>query len=317
MTIESYTYKGNLYAIPCSVETSGTVYNEDLLNEAGAKLPSEYAETEWDWNTFIATAAKMVHGEGIEKVWGSEASPDVQSGLGDLAYSNGGAWLSDDGLESRVAEDAFVEAAEVCVGMVTKDKISPPPDALSAMDMSRYAAFLNQKLGFLIAGNFALTWVLKGMLEDKKFNVNFFTSPVSPKTKKVVGAGHSVGNYVWAEGPHLPEAMAFAKFLASKEHNKLVSANPDHPIISPRTDCQQEFWDTGMIPEGKREGLKRAFEVPIPYPHSPLLNASVAIGYVNTALKLAMNGDDDRPIRAILEECEEKINADLRKAASG
>lgn len=315
-TIDAYTYQNALWAVPFSVETTGTVYNEDLLKAVGVKLPHEYSDTEWDWDAFVSTAAKVVKGEGQDKVWGAAMSAEWQSGLGDLVVSNGGNLLSDDGLSARVTEDAFVEAAQRCVDTVLKDQVAPSSGALSNSQLNTYSAFINQKVAFMVSGDWAFGWVLNNQLPDAKFKLNFYTSPVSPKTKKVAGIGHSTGFYTWAGSKNLPEALAFAKFLASKEGQLPISENwTKSPILSPRTDCQEPFWSLNLVPNP--DAMKRAFEVAVPYPHTPLMSASVAIGHVNTALTLMMDGTETRTVKEVLAEVNDKINKDLAKGAQG
>ena len=315
-TLDAYTYKDVLWAIPNSVETTGTIYNEDMLVEAGAKLPHEYAEDEWDWNAFVDTASQVVKGEGQDKVWGASMSAEWQSGLGDLVISNGGNLLSDDGLSARVTEEAFVEAAQKCVDMVLKDQISPSTGALTNNQLNAYSAFINKKVGFMVSGDWAFGWVLNNQLPDAKFKLNFYTSPVSPATKKVIGVGHCTSYYAWSQSKNLPEALAFVKFLSSKEGQLPMTENwTNSPILSPRLDSQDPFWQLNLVPNP--DAMKRAFDVATPYPHTPLMSASVAIGHVNTALTLVMDGEDTRPIAEVLTEVNEKINADLAKGAQG
>ena len=319
-TVETYTWKGDLYVIANSVETSGTIYNEDLLVKQGVpKLPHDYGEAGWDWNAYIELAKAATKGEGADKVWGAWVHPDVQSGLGDMVYSNGGGWLSDDGLSSRVAEDVFVEAAEVAVNMVIKDKVSPSTATLTNQQLNAYSAFINEKVCFMVSGDWAFGWVKNNQLPDKKYKLNWWTSPVSPKTKKPVGVGHSTGIYAWAGSKNLPEALAFVKHSASKEIQELWTENwTNSPILAPRRDAQDYFWkEIGpkLIPN--LDAMRRAFDIAMPYPHTPLMNASIAIGYVNTGLGLAMDGEDTRPVKEICAEIDKKINADLQKAAAG
>ena len=87
------------------------------------------------------------------------------------------------------------------------------------------------------------------------------------------------------------------------------------PVLSPRLDAQDAFWKLNLVPNP--DAMKRAFEVSMPYPHTPLMNASIAIGYVNTGIGAAMNGDDTRPVKDILAEIDKKIVADLQKSAGG
>lgn len=84
--VDAYTYQGNLFAIPNSVETTGTVYNEDLIAASGAKQPHEYASEEWTWDTFADTARAVTQGEGQDRVWGASMSAEWQSGLGDMVF---------------------------------------------------------------------------------------------------------------------------------------------------------------------------------------------------------------------------------------
>lgn len=315
-TVDAYTYQNDLWAIPFSVETTGTVYNEDLLTAAGVKLPHEYAEAEWDWEAFVNTAAKVVTGEGQDKVWGASMNPEWQSGLGDLVVSNGGNLLSDDGLSSRVSENVFVEAAQRCVDMVLVDQVAPSAGALTSNQLNTYSAFINQKVAFMVSGDWAFGWVLNNQLPEAKFKLNFFTSPVSPKTKTVEGIGHSTAFYAWSGSKNLPESLAFTKFLASKEGQLPISENwTKSPILSPRLDCQDPFWSLNLVPNP--DAMKRAFNAAVPYPHTPLMSASVAIGHVNTALTLVMDGSDTRPVPEVLAEVNDKINADLAKGAQG
>jgi ABC-type glycerol-3-phosphate transport system substrate-binding protein len=314
--IEAYTYKGGLYAIPNSVETTGTIYNEDLLTEAGVKLPHEYSAEEWDWNALAETAKAVTHGEDQDKVWGLQMSAEWQSGLGDLAASNGGNLLSDDGLESAVTTPEFVEAAQACVDFVLKHEASPSEGALSTAQLNRYSAFINQKIAFMVSGDWAFGWIRNNQLPDMPFKLNFFTSPVSPNTKDVKGIGHATAFYVWQNSEYLPEALAFAKYLSSKSAQEAISVNwTNSPILSPREDAQDPFWSLDIVPNP--DAMKQAFAAAIPYPHTPLMSASIAIGHVNTALTLKMDGEDDRSVEEILTEANDKINADLAKGAIG
>lgn len=319
VSLDSYTYKGELYTIPNSYETSGTIFNEDLLKAAGVKLPSEYSETEWDWNALVQTAKGVTKGEGKDKVWGLVMHPDVQSGLGDMVYSNGGGWLSDDGLTSRVAEDAFIEAAQAAGDTVVKDKVAPSQAGLADWLGNQYQLFINQKGAILISGDWAFGWINNNMLPDKKFKLNWAPSPVSPKTKAMNGVGHYTAFYAWSGGKNVPESLAFLKFQSTKECQELWTLNWENsPIIAPRLDAQDYFWNTlgpKLVPN--LAGLKRAFEVAKPYPHTPLMNASIAIGYVNTDMLQLWDGQIQKSTKDVCIDIDKKINADLAKAASG
>jgi ABC-type glycerol-3-phosphate transport system substrate-binding protein len=319
VSLESYTMKGDLYAIPNSYETSGTIYNEDLLKAAGVKLPHEYSETEWDWNALVETAKGATKGEGKDRVWGLVMHPDVQSGLGDMVYSNGGGWLSDDGLSSRVAEDVFIEAAEFAGDTVLKHKVAPSQAGLADWLGNQYQLFINQKGCILISGDWAFGWIINNMLPDKRFKLNWMTAPVSPKTKKPNGVGHYTAFYAWSGSKYLPEALAFLKFNSTKECQELWTLNWENsPIIAPRMDSQDHFWNVigpKLVPNLNL--MKRAFEVARPYPRTPLMNASIAIGYVNTDLLQLWDGQIQKSTREVCIDIDKKINADLQKAAAG
>ncbi len=315
-TTGAYTYKEALWAVPFSVETTGTIYNEDLLTAAGVKLPHEYGEAEWTWDAFVESAAAMTSGEGPDKKWGSAMSAEWQSGLGDLVVANGGDLLSADGVTARVTEPAFVDAAQRCVDMVLKDKVSPSGGALSTNQLNIYSAFINQKTALMVSGDWAFGWVLNNQLPEAKFKLNFFTSPVSASGNEAAGIGHSTAYYAWAGSKNLPEALALTKFLASIEGQLPITEHwTNSPILSPRTDAQQPFWDLNLVPNP--DAMKRAFEVATVYPHTPLMSASIAIGHANTALTLVQDGEETRPLMDVLTEVNDKINTDLAKGASG
>jgi ABC-type glycerol-3-phosphate transport system substrate-binding protein len=316
ITLTEYTYKDALWAVPFSLETSGTIYNEDLLTKAGVKLPHEYSETEWTWDAFVQTATAATSGEGTDKIWGCNMSAEWQSGLGDLVVSNGGDLLAADGLSTRITEDSFVNAAQLCVDMVLKNKISNSAQALSTNQLNNYSAFINQKIAMMVSGDWAFGWVINNQLPDQQFKLNWWTSPVSPTLKMVEGIGHSTGFYAWTGTQHLPETLAFVKFLASKEAQNLVTENyKKSPILSPRTDCQDAFWNLNLVPNAT--ALKDAYDKAVTYPHTPLINASVAIGYINTDLTALQNGTDTRSVKDVLVADDKQIMTDLQKGAQG
>lgn len=315
-TLDAYTYDGSLWSVPNSVETTGTIYNEDLLTAAGAKLPHEYDETEWDWEAYAATAAMVTSGEGQDKVWGANISAEWQSGLGDMVISKGGNLLADDGLSAAVTTPEFVEAAQRLVDFVLVDEIAASASALSNIQLNAYSAFINQRAAFMVSGDWAFGWVRNNQLPESPFKLNFFTSPVAPGASAPKGVGHCTSFYAWSRSKYLPEAVALTKYLSSKHAQEAMSANwTNSPILSPRLDCQDPFWSLDLVPNP--EAMKRAFEVAIPYPKTPLMSASLAIGHVNTALTLVTDNEDSRPLAEVLAEVEEKINADLAKGAAG
>jgi multiple sugar transport system substrate-binding protein len=315
-TLESHKFRGELYAIPQSLETSGTIFNEDMIKEAGLTPPSELGDA-WNWDKFAEYATRLTKGEGNEKIFGAYISPDPQSGLGDLAYPLGGKWVNDDGISTGVDTKEFIQATDFMVDLVVNKKVSPTPAAVTGTAASTaYALFVNQRVAMMISGDWAFGWIVTRQLPDKKFKLNWTVSPKAPNGK-YAAVGHTVAQGGYAKTKQKDAVVAFMRSYATKESQSAITDGwENYPALAPRADSQDYFWKKGLIPNEK--GIKASFAASQPYPRTPVADATIAVVTpVNNALSAILDGKDTRKPEVVLKELAQKINGDLTKAAQG
>lgn len=108
------TYDGKVYAMPAYGTTQVMYYRKDLMAEAGIDPKVAYAS----WEN-LAEASKEIQSKGLAwghlPMWGFE-------NLRDLAFSNGGQMLSDDGKTVMINSPEWVEAWDFVRKMIFEDK---------------------------------------------------------------------------------------------------------------------------------------------------------------------------------------------------
>lgn len=321
MTIDSYTYKEDLYGIPESLETSGTIYNEDMLTAKGLKTPKELGD-KWDWTTFMEYAKELTSPgpESPDKVWGAYVSPDPQSGLGDFAYElvsgTNHTWLNDDLTTTGIGSSEFTQASEFLKSFFT-NKVAPTPSFLtgnSAAASSAYALFDNEKVAMMVSGDWAFGWILTRQLPDKKFKMDWMTSPRAANGQ-TTAVGHSVANAAYAKTKNRDAVIAFLRMYSGKDMQEVITNHWDnYPDLSPRSDAQSYFWDKKLVPNA--EALKKSYDIGKPYPHTPVGDTTaLVISPVNNVLNAVEDGKDRRAVADVLKSLATKINGDLAKAA--
>jgi ABC-type glycerol-3-phosphate transport system substrate-binding protein len=313
-SIDAYTFRGDLYAMPQSLETTGTIYNEDMLKEAGLKSPAELGD-QWTWDKFLEYAGKLTKGTGQEKVYGAFVSPDPQSGLGDLAYPLGARWVKDNGIETGVDAKEFVQAADFLIDFVKKG-YAPQPSTLAAAQVNNYAMFVNLKIGLMLSGDWAFGWVLTRQLPDKKFKMDWAPSPRAPNGK-FAAIGHYVAQGGYEKSKNKDAVLGFMREYATKASQEEITNNwENYPALAPRLDAGDYFWKKKLIPNEK--GLRASFEANQPYPRTPVGDVSpIVVSPTNTALNAIMDGKETRKTEEVLKELAKKINDDMAKAAKG
>lgn len=74
-TIASFTYDDMIWGLPDSVIIQALGYNATMFDEAGLQTPDQLSESEWNWDTLLATAEKLTRdtsGDGQTDIFGYE-----------------------------------------------------------------------------------------------------------------------------------------------------------------------------------------------------------------------------------------------------
>lgn len=317
--LDMHTFRGELYGIPNTVETSGTIYNADMLTAAGLKTPAELGE-EWTWDKFVEYGKVLTKGEdGPDKIWGAYVGSNTQFGLGDFVYplveGTNNTWVNDDGVTTGVDSEEFTQATQYLVDFVQLHKASPAPSILGTHDQV-YAPFVNSQVGMMISGDWAFGFILTRIPPDKKFKLDWAVSPYAPNGK-TSGVGHSVANAVWAKTKYRDHALAWQRMYSGQAmQNEITNAWEYWPALSPRRDAQDYFWKKQLIPN--EAGIRMSYDIAKPYPRTPVGDAGQLVTSVaDQAIDKLLDGQDTRSVPDLLKDLAIQINENLARAAEG
>ena len=123
--IAACTYRGRLTALPWHVDSGMLYYRTDLLQQAGAAVP-----TTWQDLTDIAVKIQKSGGTKFGYLWQGKQAEVLVCDLVEVVASAGGGILAPDGKTVLIAEPPAVEAVQFLYDTINKSKISPQ-DVLS------------------------------------------------------------------------------------------------------------------------------------------------------------------------------------------
>lgn len=168
-------YKGKQYQVPFSADVSALIWNKDIFRDAG--LDPEKGPANWDeLRQFAQKTTKAPDRFGI--AFDAQTGGTFMFRWMPFVWSNGGDILSADGTKSTINTPQALEALQLWVDFVQKDKVTPPGTATFSGDDLR-AAFQAGKIAMMVNGN-----AIVAQVNRDAPNVKYGTSliPASPKT---------------------------------------------------------------------------------------------------------------------------------------
>jgi multiple sugar transport system substrate-binding protein len=203
-TIQQFTNKEHLYALPRETSTIALYYNASMFVRAHLKTPNQYAAAgKWTWNTYRQVAQKLTNAKAHQ--WGAIAPVDVPYGLFSTIYSFGGSILNADNTKS-----AFDTAPDIAALSFLRSIIANKSAVLPAQN-AKLNLFANGKIGMYISGywDIALTG---GSIKTFKWDV----APL-PRGKMNLTRVASGGYGIPAKAAHPQEALEFLRFLETRQ----------------------------------------------------------------------------------------------------
>lgn len=224
--VESYTYDGQIYAVPRDFDTIGLFYNTDLFDEAGV----EYPTGDWTWDDLRSAAEELTIGEGDSvSQWGFAVVVTVYQGLFNFVLQNGGPILSEDLATCLLDDPASCEAIDFMTSFHT-DGLSPSV----AIQQATYPA-----QGVFPAGQLAMmpggSWYVGPFAEA---NPAIQVAPL-PRGTQQAAMIHGIGNGIWVDTPNAGAAMEFVRFLGSEEAEVILG---ESTTVTPAMEGTQQVW---------------------------------------------------------------------------
>ncbi len=153
ITIESFTWQGQVMCIPQNISSLVVYYNQDLFEQAGASLPPD----DWTWDDFVATASALTRdldGDGRVDQYGLGVEPTLFR-LAPFVWQNDAPLVNDSQRPSRLTltRPPSLEALQWFIDLRLVHKVTPTRVEEAAQDSeSRFIAgttamFLNSRRG--------------------------------------------------------------------------------------------------------------------------------------------------------------------------
>lgn len=147
-------YQGTQYALPLDTHPLGMYYNTALFQKAGIVDSRGSALPPTNLVEFLADAKKLTRdtdGDGRPDQWGFVFTNQHSNWL-TFAHQFGGDILTSDGKQGAMGSPAGLQATQMMVDMIYKDKVAPRPEGVDA-----WLAFRQGKAAMALEGIYMLS----------------------------------------------------------------------------------------------------------------------------------------------------------------
>jgi multiple sugar transport system substrate-binding protein len=215
-------YQGKYYAMPFAAKPKVMAINTDAFKAAGIPLPS--ATTPLSLDEFKTIAAKLSHGDGKARVYGSS----------NLWYRGwltaaGGGYYNADATECTFGDGTGVQTAQYVVDM-QKDRYAPTATDIQGQDQAQWFA-----AGRLATFSDFGPWTVADFAKISKPNWTLVPVPGKGFPMEVDGLGIAKN----ASGKQLETAKKFVEFASTQQvaQDQLIQGNTalGVPIIAAST----------------------------------------------------------------------------------
>lgn len=215
------TYKGRIYGLPFSADSSVLIWNKDLFKKAGLdpeKGPTNWAEIKED-------AAKVTSlGGDIKGFYFSGNCPGCNAfTLLPMIWASGGNILNEDGSKATLDSPQLRGAIDLYRGMVTKGDV--PSGAQTDTGANFFAAFATGKIGICPSGAFAI-----GALNTQYPNINYGVTYLPGKDGGFSSFAGGDNLVVTKGAKSIPVIKQFLDFAYSLEGQTLLAKYGSLPV---------------------------------------------------------------------------------------
>ncbi|MDU5106932.1 sugar ABC transporter substrate-binding protein [Clostridium sp.] len=204
-----YTFDSKLYALPRDWDTICLAYNKNILEKAGAKVP-----TNWDELLEATLKVKEANIEGITPFYFGIGN-ETYTGTWNFIAQAGGSVLDNNKNQSGYHNSANKEAVQFMYDLVQTHKVVPTPAEAEGWPV---AIMSEGKAAFAYIGTYAL-----GTVKDSPI-VDQIGIALLPKGKTDTRAlVHGTGTAVSAKSANKDAALKFVKFLTTDIANKILA----------------------------------------------------------------------------------------------
>jgi len=216
--IDSLKYNGKLYSIPWYATSAVTIYNKDLLQKAGVKVPETYTE--------LAQISPQIRKTGAYSFLPNITENDTMLRI-----------LNKYGINSceNINLEKSVEVFEFFKNLYINDLI--PKETITQTHREALEKFMAEKIVFFQSGANFLNMIKENAPSTYK------NTDVAPQFKGELGQNDfSLMNFIIPlKAPHKNEALKFALFITN-EKNQLALARLTNVLVTNEKALQDDFY---------------------------------------------------------------------------
>lgn len=297
-----------VYGFPMNAGVHAIWYNKDIFDACGVPYP----EPDWSWEDLIETGKKLT----IRDENGHASQFGILMSYGNLemfARQWGGRFYNETGTRCIIDSPEAIAGVEYLHDIIYKHRIAPTPVEEAGMateggwgaGVSYVPYFAARKAGMALGGRYWLCILRK--YKDLRLGI----VPI-PHGKKRIYMGYSRSTLINKNSPRRQEALAFLKYLASKEYNDLVNRQADAMAPVKKFIYSDAFLYNPEHPEEDYNHIWReVMNYGIPQQVSPFVNGNIADRIILKQRDLAQS-NQKRPAEA-LHSIAKQINAEIQK----
>jgi multiple sugar transport system substrate-binding protein len=208
---DPYSYNGNRYGVPIFYDNIVLFYNKALFDKAGVSYPTK----DWTWTEYVAAAKKLTIKDGKKTLqYGTIVDSDMQAGVSNFIYQNGGKIFSEDGTKLVINNAEAREAVQSQLDLIYKYGVAPTIQEL--YEITKANMFQGSQVAMIpdISAN------LKQFSEV--FGENVQVAPL-PSNKQKASIYHNLAYVASAKTKYPAEVKKLLEYLASAAHAEQIS----------------------------------------------------------------------------------------------
>ena len=220
--IQMYTWKGKLYVLPEQNASVVLYYNKKLLDEAGvAYPPTDWKDTSWTWDGFVANCHKLTKTEGdqITQYGFTEAWwPPLSAVI--FAYCNEGQWFDrySDPTKVTITEPNVMAAFQWYADLWNKEKVATNPENWKVQ--AGYQMFAAGKVAYTLVGHWFYPEFSK---PEHNLSMDIGVFPMGPNGKQPKTDLGGTGMALVKSAKHVNDAWEFLKFECGPDGQKIIA----------------------------------------------------------------------------------------------
>jgi multiple sugar transport system substrate-binding protein len=261
---DSFTYGGQVFALPENAETYGINYNRTAFADAGLPDPREQWDAgEWTLDAVLEAAKALTTGDGVDKkygllheIWNSE----------NWIFYNGGKVLDDDLVTVLIDQPEAYNGLQWAADLTNVHGVAPNPLQYTA-ERGPIAQFQDGTGRMYMLGG----WYIANFVNDIT-DFEYFTAgpPIGPggKTSKVEISGY----VILKDSPNPDVAYEFIKFITGPVGQEIWS------VVA--TPTRQSSLDQFVAESPYKEYYKPFVEILPAAQHSPFWERAAEISQI-------------------------------------